>query len=191
MSSGSGWLDPSRFPFCRTLEAGFPTILEELERLIALKVWSVWGAAHYARRIERMSIDDIRAALESQQTRIGEDQDPGWRVFALTLMGRPFERNCALCPRTADVLKAIPGLTTAAFTCMEAGYRTPAHTGTFPVYRSHLGLIVPEGDCALSVDGEPRRWEPGRVLMFDDRHVHEAWNLAAAHRYILIVDVAP
>ena len=191
MTSTSGWIDPAPYPFTRTLEADYKTILAEVEHLIAQQVWSVWGAAHYARRIETMTMDDIRAALDSRQTSIGEDAEAGWRVFALQLMRRPFERNCRLCPRTAEILAGIPNLTTAAFTCMEAGYRTPVHTGTFPVYRAHLGLIVPDGDCGLRVDDEARTWEPGKVLMFDDTHQHEAWNLTGAHRYILIVDAAP
>jgi len=104
-------------------------------------------------------------------------------------MGRPFERNCELCPRTTEILSEVPGLLGAGFSCLEAGYHTRAHTGSYPVYRAHLGLIVPDGDCALSVDGEPRHWQPANVLMFDDTHLHEAWNHTAMHRYVLIVDV--
>lgn len=189
--SSSGWLDPSKYPFCQILESQLEPILEELERIIPMKVWSVWGSAHYSHNITRMTADDIRQTLESQQTGVGEGEEPGWRVFGLQLMGRPFERNCGLCPHTSDILARIPGLVGAGFSCLEAGYRTRRHTGSYPVYRAHLGLIVPEGDCALSVDDEARQWAPGRVLMFDDLHPHEAWNHTEAHRYVLIVDVAP
>jgi aspartyl/asparaginyl beta-hydroxylase (cupin superfamily) len=58
------------------------------------------------------------------------------------------------------------------------------------VLRCHLALVVPRGDVALRVDGEMRRWEAGRCLVFDDTLEHDAWNRAAADRVVLIVTFA-
>ena len=77
----------------------------------------------------------------------------------------------------------------AGFSCLEAGYRLHPHAGYDPtLYRTHLGLRIPSGECALRVDGEARSWEAGKTLMFDDTYLHEAWNLTPEHRIVLIVD---
>ena len=57
--------------------------------------------------------------------------------------------------------------------------------------RCHLGLEVPPGDCALKVEEETRRWEVGKVLVFDDRVTHEAWNLTDGERVVLLFDFVP
>jgi aspartyl/asparaginyl beta-hydroxylase (cupin superfamily) len=48
---------------------------------------------------------------------------------------------------------------------------------------------VPEGDCAIRVGHETRRWEEGRCLIFDDHFEHEAWNHTQEERIVLIVDL--
>jgi aspartyl/asparaginyl beta-hydroxylase (cupin superfamily) len=55
--------------------------------------------------------------------------------------------------------------------------------------RCHLGIKVPDGDCAIRVGGETRRWQEGRCLVFDDSLVHEAWNHTDEDRIVLIVDL--
>lgn len=58
------------------------------------------------------------------------------------------------------------------------------------VWRMHVGLSCPPGDCALIVDGERREWRDGEVFMFDSARVeHSAFNRTAAPRMILILDV--
>lgn len=43
----------------------------------------------------------------------------------------------------------------------------------------------------LTVNGVTRKWEDGKVLIFDDRVWHEAWNLTAEERVIFLVDFIP
>lgn len=171
----SGWVDPSAFPACRLLEEQAPIIREELEQILTKKVWAVWKEGPYT--------------PDGRQTTVGEGE-PSWRLFGLYLRGRPIEAHCRACPKTAAVLARIPRLTKAGFSCLEAGYVMEPHIGHDPKnYRIHLGLIVPEGDCGLRVSGEARHWEVGKVTMFDDTFIHEAWNRTASHRFVLIVDV--
>lgn len=57
------------------------------------------------------------------------------------------------------------------------------------VYRVHVGLDCPEGDCALIVDGERREWRTGQAFMFDSARVeHSAHNRTSQCRMIAIVD---
>jgi len=41
------------------------------------------------------------------------------------------------------------------------------------------------------VAGETRRWQEGDVLVLDDRVEHEAWNLTAEERVVLLFDFVP
>lgn len=57
------------------------------------------------------------------------------------------------------------------------------------VYRVHVGLDCPAGDCALIVDGERREWRTGEAFMFDSARVeHSAHNRTSRCRMIAIVD---
>lgn len=74
--------------------------------------------------------------------------------------------------------------------------------------RAHLGLQVPKG-CEVEAGFAPRRWQgddakregcglragderwgwrEGQWLVFDDSHLHEAWNMAREERVILLLD---
>lgn len=49
------------------------------------------------------------------------------------------------------------------------------------MYRSHLGVIVPEGEVAFKVCDEVVKWREGSVLAFDPTHPHTAWNKMMAY----------
>lgn len=57
------------------------------------------------------------------------------------------------------------------------------------VLRCHLPLIVPEGDCAIRIGDETRKWEEGKLMVFDDSFDHEAWNKSDAPRAVLMFDI--
>jgi ornithine lipid ester-linked acyl 2-hydroxylase len=174
-----GWLDAREYPFCALLEAHYGAILADLERVIHLRVWIPWKERPYT----------PTTAIPGG---IG-DGEPHWRLFGLYLRGTPIERHCRLCPDTARVLAQVPKVTKAAFACLEAGAVIQPHMGHNPHNdRTHLGLVIPPGDCGMRVggDGGPSRgWTAGEATIFRDNQVHEAWNRTASHRYILIVDV--
>ena len=185
----AGWLDPAARPWCAELEAQTATILAELRGLLDSSVWIPWGTAHYTPTFTRMSEADLLKAAAENPGRIGSGGEPNWRLFGLWLKGKPIAGGCALCPRTAAAVARIPKLVNAGFSCLEAGYRLRPHRGYDPtIRRAHLGLMIPPGDCALRVGGETRQWSRGKMLMFDDTHVHNAWNETAGHRIVLIVD---
>ena len=188
--AANGWLDAAARPWHAELEAHADEIRAEMESLVKRKVWFVWGTESYSHNFTRASEAEIIATADrSPKERIGAGAIPRWRLFGLYLKGRPVAANCVMCPRTAAVVSRIPRMVNAGFSCLEAGYRLHAHAGyDNTLYRTHLGLRVPEGDCALKVGGEARRWRAGKTLMFDDTHTHEAWNLTGEHRVVLIVD---
>ena len=55
--------------------------------------------------------------------------------------------------------------------------------------RCHFPLFVPE-EAFLRVAGEPRPWEEGKMVIFDDSYEHEAANLSTdKERVILLIDI--
>jgi aspartate beta-hydroxylase len=55
--------------------------------------------------------------------------------------------------------------------------------------RCHFPIIVPS-DAFLRVGGDPRSWEEGKMLVFDDCYEHEALNLNKTEdRVILLFDI--
>jgi beta-hydroxylase len=112
----------------------------------------------------------------------------GWSVYGLIAFGKRVEAALRSCPRTADLLTQVPGLTTAGFSRMAAGTHIKPHVGWVrTVYRLHMGLVVPP-DCGLRVGAETRPWREGECLVFDDTVEHEAWNRATEPRLVLLLD---
>ena len=103
-------------------------------------------------------------------------------------------------PATATVVEALHKLEkrpterlprgSVELSLMRPGAVVAPHCGpTNHRLRLHLGLVVPSG-AAITVAGETRRWEQGRVLAFDDSWEHSvAMNGARSPRVVLIVDV--
>ncbi len=117
--------------------------------------------------------------------------DSGWQTFGLYAFGQKQEANCALCPRTTDLVNKIPGLVTAGFSRLTPGAHIKPHVGydeySHYVLRLHLALET-NPDCALRVASETRSWEEGRTLIFCDAMEHEAWNRGTTARTILLLD---
>ena len=77
-----------------------------------------------------------------------------------------FRRDCTSC-----------SLGSAYFSLLRPRTRLAAHCGpTNARLRAHLGIVVPEGDCEIICGGEARRWEEGKVIVFDDSFEHEVHN---------------
>jgi aspartyl/asparaginyl beta-hydroxylase (cupin superfamily) len=99
---------------------------------------------------------------------------------------------------------------TAAFSILVPGAHILPHSGyvgySDRVLRAHLGLQVPPGAevgakfAPTKWEGEARAgsflragdekwgWRNGEVLVFDDTHLHEAWNFTKQERVILLLD---
>ncbi|MES2886416.1 MAG: aspartyl/asparaginyl beta-hydroxylase domain-containing protein [Pseudomonadota bacterium] len=156
------FIDPSPFPFIQKLEAGWQCIRDECLAL-AQDSFEPW----------------VRREMYGE----------GWSVYGLIAFGERIEPALKACPRTAELLSGVPGLTTAGFSRMAPGTHIQPHVGWVEtVSRLHMGLIVPDGDCALRVADETRPWKLGHCLVFDDTSEHEAWNRAATPRTVLLLD---
>lgn len=144
---------------------------------------------------------EIRAELLEllERQRLAENFDPygfdvaGWRTLNLETYRRRYHANRRILPRTAAILDAVPGLTSAYLNVLEPQAAVPVHHGdSDAIRRCHLGLMIPSTDpdeCGLEVAGERRGWSEGELLVFSDAQAHAAWNRSEQPRAILVFDV--
>jgi hypothetical protein len=157
----SGFIDPTPFPFVEVLESNWNAIREEYLALRASS-FDPWVQGHM--------------------------HGGGWTVFGLFAIGQRIPAACEQCPRTADALQRVPGLSMAGFSRLDPRTHVKPHVGwAGSVYRLHLALVVPP-ECRLRVLAETRSWQEGRCLIFDDTVEHEAWNNSDSPRGVLMLD---
>jgi aspartate beta-hydroxylase len=115
-------------------------------------------------------------------------------VVFLYERGRRRDEVCDACPVTTHGIETHAAMRTVSgliyVSRMRAGTHIRAHRGPTNLrLRCHLGIEVPDGDCAIRVGDETRRWREGECLVFDDHFEHEAWNHTTGDRIVLIVDL--
>jgi ornithine lipid ester-linked acyl 2-hydroxylase len=162
-----------RFPWAKHVEANWAVIREELEGVL-----------------------ENREALPNFQD-ISRDQieitdDDRWKTFFLYGYGFEAKLGTEMCPRTAALMREIPGMTTAMFSILSPGKHILDHRGPYKgVLRYHLGLIVPREaeNCRIRVGDDIRHWREGESMIFDDTFNHEVWNDTGETRVVLFVDV--
>jgi aspartate beta-hydroxylase len=161
------WHDPEDFPLVAYLESNYPAIRDEI-----------------------LALNDARFHRESE----GIKRTGDWDVMFLYERGRRHAEVCDLCPVTSHGIEAYPTIRTAAgliyISRMRGSTHIAAHKGPTNLrLRCHLAVQVPDGDCAIRVGDETRRWQEGKCLVFDDYYDHEAWNHTDESRVVLIVDM--
>jgi ornithine lipid ester-linked acyl 2-hydroxylase len=138
---------------------------------------------------DRLGRDDV--PLWPDRAAYGGD----WRVAPLFMPShRPgieeqFAQHQAKCPRSTACLRAIPGVTAAAFSWMEPGCHIYAHRDVkaIEVLRAHLPLEAPVG-ARMRVATDVHTWREGQCLLFDGYIDHETGNEAPMRRVVLLVD---
>jgi beta-hydroxylase len=196
----TGWIAPTP-TFIRDYHADYAG-LAELE------------AAHADVRRECEALVRVRHRMVDVEDLAGKYTSGGihaiaWKAFVFK-SHRFIEPNCALAPRTAELLRNVPGLYTAFFSVLERGQYITPHWGYWKGFlRYHLGVIIPrnnaDGACWLRVNadradnakrdkalierGEKYHWKEGEGVMFDDTLLHDAKNGSEDVRVILWLDL--
>jgi beta-hydroxylase len=182
--------DLREYPELAVLAENYPAIREECERLMQSRL-----------RIPGME--------ELTSYTAGNIHQIGWKTFMFK-SGKFIEENCALAPRTAALLRGIPGVYTAFFSVLEPRQHIKAHWGYWKGFvRYHLGVLIPDnnrdnrcwirinpqaqergGDPSAIAQGEIYYWRDGEAVLFDDTFLHEAANESLQVRVVLFLDVA-
>lgn len=115
----------------------------------------------------------------------------GWKRFYLKWYGDAHPSARELCPRTTELLHAIPTIKAAMFAELPPGGELRRHRDPYAgSLRYHLGLVTPGDDrCYIEVDGERYSWRDGEAVMFDETFVHRAENATEHDRIILFCDI--
>ncbi len=166
------FFETALFPWVNHVEGKWRAIRAELDALL----------------LNREQIPNFQDISEDQKVLTEGDQ---WKTFFFYAYGQKAEQNCDRCPTTARLLQCIPGMKTAMFSILAPKKHIPEHRGPYKgVLRYHLGLIIPEPrtNCRIRVGKDVRCWEEGKSLIFDDSHLHEAWNDSDSYRVVLFVD---
>ncbi len=162
------------FNWVATLEAHWPAIREELDRLLEHP-------------------EDIPAfhQISPDQKRISKGDN--WKTFGLFVYGQRVDDNCAICPRTAQAISEIPGMRTAMFSILKPHYHIVPHKGpTRAVVRAHLGVDRAKGSgksCGSALTIRSCTGMRGKVILFDDSYEHEVRNDTDELRAVLFLDI--
>ena len=115
----------------------------------------------------------------------------GWKRFYLKWYDRDMASANALCPKTVELLRQIPGVKAAMFASLPPGAKLVRHRDPYAgSLRYHLGLITPNSpDCFIEVDGERYFWRDGEAIVFDETFIHHAANTTDHQRVILFCDI--
>ncbi|MFG1931668.1 aspartyl/asparaginyl beta-hydroxylase domain-containing protein [Mycobacterium sp. NPDC048908] len=172
-SGRTEFFEPDEFPWIAGVEARADEMKEELAGLLA--------------RVDHLpNYQDI----QEEQRRLTEDDR--WKIFGFYAFGARADGNCRRCPRTAEIVESIPGMTTALFSVLLPHKHIPPHRGVWKgVLRYHLALRTPADETAarIRVGNSIEHWRDGRSLVFDDTFEHEVWNDSDEIRVVLFVDV--
>lgn len=128
---------------------------------------------------------------------LGGSPKARWDAYFFYRHGERYDANCARCPRTAEILDALPTLQhirehapEVCFSALPPGSHILPHRGVVNSRLvTHFPLLVPHGDLALRVGGEDHVWQAGRCITFDDTYEHEAWNRTDQLRVVMLLDV--
>jgi ornithine lipid ester-linked acyl 2-hydroxylase len=162
-----------RFPWVEHVEDNWTVIRAEVEQLLEVQA-------------ELPNFQDI------SKDQIEITDDDRWKTFFLYGYGFEAKLGVEMCPRTAALMREIPGMTTAMISILSPRKHILDHRGPYKgVLRYHLGLIVPEEAeaCRIRVGEDVRHWEEGQSMVFDDTFNHEVWNDTDETRVVLFVDV--
>lgn len=160
------------FEWVHAIEARSGEIIDEIKALIASN--------------QLQGRDPFSTAYDNKVLELGGSN---WKALNLISYG---EKRSNLLPKTLEILGAAPSLFNVNISRLAPHTEVKPHAGELTGYiRCHLGVVVPgtAPQTAITVGGDTRSWEEGKVLAFCDAHVHSARNGADKDRYVVIFDV--
>ncbi|HEY1458360.1 MAG TPA: aspartyl/asparaginyl beta-hydroxylase domain-containing protein, partial [Solirubrobacteraceae bacterium] len=124
-----------RFPWVAHIERNWEVIREEAAALLS----------------DREALANFQDISKDQ---IEITDDDRWKTFFLYGYGFEAKLGVEMCPKTAALMREIPGMTTAMFSILSPRKHILDHRGPYKgVLRYHLGLIVPgeTASCKIRV----------------------------------------
>jgi ornithine lipid ester-linked acyl 2-hydroxylase len=121
---GGPFFETGLFPWVEEVEEQWHVVRSEVERLLA----------------DREALPNFQDISQDQITITDDDR---WKTVFLYGYGFEAKLGCELCPRTAEIVRSVPGMTTAMFSILSPRKHIAAHSGPYSgVLRYQLGLIA-------------------------------------------------
>lgn len=160
-----------QFAGLRELESHWQEILAEAQNMVNLK--------------------RIKASEHNDDAGFNSFFKEGWKRFYLKWYEERPPSAVKYCPRTVELLAAVPGIKAALFAELPAGAKLNAHRDPYAgSMRYHLGLDTPNDDkCRIWVDGQQYSWRDGEGVVFDETYIHWVRNDTDKDRLILLCDI--
>jgi aspartyl/asparaginyl beta-hydroxylase (cupin superfamily) len=172
-----GFYSIDQFEFLKEIENNFYTIKNEWDLIKSDQtVYQPWTQDWI---VNKSNLWDI-ISINSRQLHLHRNINP---IIRADLM-----------PATLALLKSVlkDKLCDVAISRLKPGTVIFPHRGRYTnTLRCHLGLQIPNGDCKIKVNDEVQSWSVGKLLILDDRLMHEAWNNTEQERTVLIFDFIP
>lgn len=115
----------------------------------------------------------------------------GWSAFRLQRLGVWNVANCAVFPKTYELLRSLDiplAVRGVCFARQQGGSGVEPHSdGRNFILTSHLGLKIPEG-CWIKVGKEEQSWSEGKLTTLDTSFEHSTGNPTNEDRHVLIID---
>lgn len=119
-----------------------------------------------------------------------------WDALFFFRHGKKYDETHQLCPKTSAILANLPLVhiadhsPEACFSVLRPQAHILPHRGvTNSRCVLHMGLKIPE-HCRLNLCGIGElEWQSGKIFLFDDTYLHEAWNRSDESRYVMLADV--
>ena len=168
------WYDPSAYEATKILENSYDKIRQEMYSVLYKKT----GFIPYI-------VDKAR-----QEDGVKGDMNVFHLRDAFTINPEKLANNRALCPKTTEIVDALPRTgEVALFSALNPGTHLTPHCGAENLRQTiHLAITIPKG-CQITVDGVSANWQEGKCIMFDDSYLHEAFNESEITRFVLLLDV--
>ena len=166
----NGFYDSADFAWSKALEENFDVIRQEIFDFLKLN--------------KHRLLPYLNKDLLS-----GPDK---WKALSFIFWDMQIDINAEVIPKTIAIVKNIPGLTGLSLSLLEPQAKIKRHRGdTNATVRCHFPLDVPGKlpECGFKVGEESVSWEEGKLIVFNDAAIHEAWNLTDKQRLVLILDV--
>ncbi len=179
----------NNYPELNILNDNYKIILEELNYILENGLWANYDDLHGKDIFRKGNMEYVLSEMKNSETKVEKNtKNPKWKMFGLLFNKQSINEN--LCPKTIELLKSIPCVINAGFSCLEPNKRTDVHSDDNDIYyRYQLPLIVPKGNTGFKVNNTSINYELGKPFIFDDCMSHQAWNDTNEIRVVLICDI--
>jgi len=177
------------YPELNILNENYKIIIDELNYILDKGFWANYDDLHGKDIFRKGNMEYVLSEMKKSETKVEKiTNNPKWKMYGLLFNKNSVNENS--CPKTIKLLKSIPYIINAGFSCLEPNKQTDLHSDdNDKYYRYQLPLIVPKGNTGFKLNNSVINYELGKPFIFDDSNKHQAWNNTNEIRVVLICDI--